>query len=75
MLYPPEPLDEIQPNLVCELLTLMGYATAKKVLAPPPGEGSKGQISLNFNNKVTFLRFLYQTLCVFLQIEDIKQIK
>ena len=36
------------------------------------GEGSKGQISLNFNNQVNFRDFLYQTLCVFLQIKSIK---
>ena len=30
MLSPPEPLDEIQPNLVCELLTWMGRTTKKK---------------------------------------------
>ena len=28
MLSPPKPFDEIQPNLVCELLTCMGRATA-----------------------------------------------
>ena len=27
MLSPPKPLDKIQPNLVCELLTWMGRAT------------------------------------------------
>ena len=37
--------------------------------------GSKGQISLNFNKKVQFQRFLYQTLCVFIQIQDMKYIK
>ena len=38
-----------------------------------PGEGSKGKI-LNFNNS-QFKRFLYQTLCVFSQMKDIKHIK
>ena len=53
MLSPPKPLEEIHPNLVCELLT-----------GPwGPGEGSKGQISLNFNYKVNFKDF-YTKLCV-----------
>ena len=34
---------------------------------------SEGQISLNFNYS-QFQRFLYQTLCVFSQIKDIKHI-
>ena len=65
MLSPPKPLDEIQPNLVCELLTRMGRATAFFFgLAPlGPGEGSKGQISFNFNYKVNF-KDLYTKLCV-----------
>ena len=40
-------------------------------LAPPLGERSKGQISFNFNYKVNFKDFLYQTLCVFSQMKDI----
>ena len=39
-----------------------------------PGKGSKGQLSLYYNNKVIFLDF-YTKLCVFLQIKDIKHIK
>ena len=42
MLSPPKPLDQIQPNWVCELLTCMGRETAKK-LAPPPGALGRGQ--------------------------------
>ena len=66
MLSPPKPLDEIQPNLVCELLTWMGRATAIFFLPPPPpppppGEGSIGQIL--FNYKVNFKDF-YTKLCV-----------
>ena len=65
MLSPPKPLDEIQPNLVCELLTGMGRATAKLFWPAPwgPGEESKGQISFNFNYKVNFKDF-YSKLCV-----------
>ena len=62
MLSPPKSLDQIQPNLVCELLTCMGRATAKK-LGPSPGDGLKGQISFNFNYKVNFKDF-YTKLCV-----------
>ena len=42
-----------------------------------PGEGSKGQISFNFNYIVQsqFQRFLYQTLCVFSQMKDTKHIR
>ena len=43
MLSPPRPLDEIQQNLVCELLTRMGRATAIFFLAPPPGALGRGQ--------------------------------
>ena len=42
-LSPPKPLDEIQPNLVCELLG------AQRHVFIGPGVGPKGQISLNFN--------------------------
>ena len=41
-LSPPKPLDEIQPNLVCGLLTWMGRATAHFFLAPPPGALGRG---------------------------------
>ena len=40
-----------------------------------PGEGSKGQISFNFNSKVIFKDFLFQTLCVFSQMKDTKHIR
>ena len=43
----------------------MGHATAKSFCPAPwgSGEGSKGQISLNFNYKVNFEDF-YTKLCV-----------
>ena len=66
MLSLPKPLDEIQPNLVCELLSFMERASTNFVfgLAPwGPGEGTKGQISFNFNYKVKFKDF-YTKLCV-----------
>ena len=42
MLSPPKPLDEIKPNLMCELLTWMGRETSI-FLAPPPGAQGRGQ--------------------------------
>ena len=43
MLSPPKPLDEIQPNSVCELLTRMGAQRLKNYLAPPPGALGRGE--------------------------------
>ena len=40
-----------------------------------PWGGSKGQISFNFNYKINFEDFLYQTLCVFSQIQETKHIR
>ena len=40
-----------------------------------PGEGPKGQISLNLYHKVNFKDFLNQTYCVFSQLKDIKHIR
>ena len=40
-----------------------GACNSKINLARTPGEGSKGQISLNFNNKVNFKDF-YTKHCV-----------
>ena len=62
MLSPPKPSNEIQQNLVYELLLWMGRAMAI-FFALPPGEGSKGKISFNFNYKVNFKDF-YTKLCV-----------
>ena len=79
-LSPPKPLDEILPNLVCELLTWMGCATAHFFGPAPwgPGEGPKGQISLNiikFQLQSQFQRFFNQTLCFFSYMKDIKHIR
>ena len=43
LLSPPKPLGEIQPNLMCGLLSCMGHATVNKVLAPLPGALRRGQ--------------------------------
>ena len=55
-----------------------GARNVKKKFCPAPwgpGEGSKGQISFNFNYKVNFKDFLFQTLCVFSQMKDTKYIR
>ena len=39
-----------------------------------PGEGSKGQISFNFNYKVNFKDF-YTNLCVYSEMKDTKYIR
>ena len=40
-----------------------------------PGEGSKGQISFNFNYKVNFKDFYTKTLCLFSQMKDTEHIR
>ena len=55
----------------------MNGARNEKNFGPAPRdaeEGSKGQISLNFNYKVNFKVF-NQTLCVFSQMKDTKHIR
>ena len=42
----------------------MGRATTKMFLSRAPGEGSKGQISLNFNYKVNLKDFYTKLVCV-----------
>ena len=58
----------------------MGRATAHFFGPAPwgPGKGPKGQISLDiikFQLQSQFQRFLNQTLCVFSEMKDIKQIR
>ena len=56
----------------------MNGACNVKLFGPAPcgpGEGSKGQISFNFNYKVNFKDFLCQTLYVFSQMKDTKHIR
>ena len=62
MISPPKPLDQIQPNEVCELLTCMGRATAKKN-GLATGALGRGQKVNNFNYKVNFKDF-FTKLCV-----------
>ena len=70
MLFPYS-LDEIQPNLVCELLSSghcsheMGCNSTFFFFVPlGPWEGSKGQISVNFNYNVNFKDFFIPNVCV-----------
>ena len=63
---PPKLLDRIQPDLVCSFLTWVGCARAHLFLARPPGEGSRGQITIQFNYKDNFKNF-YATFCTYTQ--------
>ena len=57
---------------------MYGACNVKLFFGPAPWgpqEGSKGQISFNFNYKVNFKGFFYQTLCVFSQMKDTKHIR
>ena len=59
-------------NGVCNAIFFFGPAPWD------PGEGPKGQISLNIIKiqlQSQFQRFLNQTLCVFSQMKDIKHIR
>ena len=67
MLSHPKPLDKIQPNLVCELLTWMGRATSNFFLAPPPGalgRGQKVKYHLNSITKSISKIFIPNSVCV-----------
>ena len=77
MLSPPKPLDEIQPNLMCELLTWMGRATSNICLAPPPGALGRGQkVKYHFISITKSISKIFnQTLCVYSQMKDTKHIR
>ena len=54
-----------------------GACNSKNYFGPTPwvsGEGSKGQISFNFNYKINFKDF-YTKLCLFSQIKDTRHIR
>ena len=63
MLSPPKPLDEIQPNLVCELLPWMGCATAKEFWPGPLGRGQKVKYHLISTTKL-ISNFFIPNFCV-----------
>ena len=52
-----------------------GACNSTIYFGPSSGALRRGQISLNFNYKVNFKVFLFQTLCVFSEIKDVKHIK
>ena len=58
-MLPPKPLDEIQSNLVCELLTRKGGAIAHFYLAPRTGEGKKAKYHYILKAKSNFTLLLY----------------
>ena len=69
--------SEIQPDLVCQLLTSMAYATVH-FFSPHPlgpwGEAKRSNI-IKSPPQSQFQRFLNQTLCVLSQMKDIKHIR
>ena len=67
---PPKPLNQIQPNLVCKLLTCMGHATAKHSLSSPLGPWGGVNMSniIKFQLQSQFQRVFIQTVCVFSQM-------
>ena len=69
--------SEIQPDLVCELLTSMAHATAQFFWSPPPGALGRAKRSniIKSQSQSHFPRFLNQALCVFSQIKDINHIR
>ena len=70
--------SEIQPDLVCELLTSMAHATAQFFGSLPPGALGRGEKRSNIMKsqlQCQFQRFLNQTMCVFSQMKDIKHIR
>ena len=62
MLSTPKPLDEIQIKFGVCVTHMYGACSSTLPLFWGPGEGSKSQISLNFNFKVNF-KDLYTKLC------------
>ena len=65
--------SEIQPYLVCELLTSMAHVPAQFFGSPPPGAlgGAKRSNVIKYELQSQFQRFLIQTLCIFSQMKDI----
>ena len=68
--------SEIQPNLVCELRKW--HVQWHNFFGPRPlgpWGGTKRSNIFKFQLQSQFQRFLNQTLCVFLQMKDIKHIR
>ena len=68
---------EIQPDLVCELLTSMAHAAAQLFWSPPPWAQGRGQTVKYQKISITksISKIISQTLCVFSQMKDIKHIR
>ena len=66
MLSPPKPLDNIQPNLVCDLLTWMGRITSNFFDPAPwgPGEGPKVKYYLVSITKSISKIFIPNFVCI-----------
>ena len=64
MLSPLKPLDKIQPNLLSELLTLMGRATANIFWPRPLGRGQKVKYHLISTTKSISKIFISNFVCV-----------
>ena len=69
--------SEIQPDLVCELLTSMAHARAQFFGHHPVGPWGNAKRSniIKSQSQSQFQRFLNQTLRVFSQMKDIKHIR
>ena len=59
-------MEEIQPNLVCQLLTSIRRATEENKIAPPPGALMRGQNVKYHLFSITWsmAKILYQNVCV-----------
>ena len=62
---------KIQPDLVCELLTLMAHAPAPFFGSPGPRGGAKRSNIIKSELQSQFQSFLNQALCIFSQMKDI----
>ena len=59
----PKPMDQIQPNLVCKLLTWMGRAMAKKFGSRPLGRGQKVKYLILITKSISKI-FIQSFVCV-----------
>ena len=68
---------EIQPDLVCEILTGMAHAPAQFFWPRPlgPWGGANRSNIIKFQLQSQFQRFFNQTLCVFSHMKDIKHFR
>ena len=74
MLSPPKPLDEIQPNLVCELPKCMGRATSTFFWSLERGQKVKYDHLISITKSFSKI-FIPNFVCVFSQMKDTKHIR